>query len=69
MRRDKGDEGKDKKEPVVNNGKDADRQEGKTIKKKAGKGIRRGIEALMEIKKYQMSTDLLIRILPFQRVV
>ena len=29
----------------------------------------RGIKALKEIKKYQTSTDLLVRRLPFQRVV
>ena len=30
--------------------------------------MRRGIKALKDIKKYQVSTDLLIRRLPFQRV-
>ena len=34
-----------------------------------GKGVRRGLKALTEIKKYQCSTDTLIRRLPFQRVV
>ena len=33
------------------------------------KVLRRGIKALKEIKKNQTSTDLLIRRLPFQRVV
>ena len=46
-----------------------DRQEGKAIKEKGGKGMRRGIKTLKEIKKYQLSTDLLVRRLPFQRVV
>ena len=34
-----------------------------------GKGVGRGLKALKEIKKYQSSTDILIRRLPFQRVV
>ena len=33
------------------------------------KGVRRGLKALKEIKKFQSSTDMLIRKLPFQRVV
>ena len=33
------------------------------------KYIQRGIRALREIKKYQSNTDMLIRGLPFQRVV
>ena len=37
--------------------------------KKEKKHIQRGIRALREIKKYQSNTDLLIRRLPFQRVV
>ena len=34
----------------------------------SGKGVRRGLKALKEIKRYQSSTDMLIRRLPFQRV-
>ena len=34
-----------------------------------GKGVRMGLQALKEIKKYQSSTDMLIRRLSFQRVV
>ena len=34
-----------------------------------GKGVRRGLKALKEIKRYQSSTDMLIRRLPFQRVM
>ena len=37
--------------------------------KKEKKHIQRGIRALREIKMYQSNTDLLIRRLPFQRVV
>ena len=39
------------------------------MKKYVEKGFKRGIKVLKEIRKYQMSTDLLIRTLPFQRVV
>ena len=60
---------KDRKEQGTDKEKGADRQEGKTIRWKTGKGMRRGIMALKEIKKYQTSTDLLIRRLPFQRIV
>ena len=59
----------DKKEQGMSNGKGTDRQEGNTIKWKTGKGMRRGINTLKEIKNYQMSTDLLVRRFPFQRVV
>ena len=34
----------------MNNRKSADQQEGKVIKEKTGKGLRRGIKALKEIK-------------------
>ena len=54
---------------VLDNEKGIDRQDGKTINGKTGKVMRRGIKALKEIKKYQTSKDLLIRRLPFQRVV
>ena len=33
------------------------------------KNMRRGLKALKEIKKYQSNTEMLIRRLPFQRVV
>ena len=33
------------------------------------KRMKRGMRVLKEIKKYQMSTELLIRRLPFQRLV
>ena len=69
MREGNGIRGNDKKKPGADNGKGADRQEGKVIKEKAGKGMGKGIRALKEIKKYQMSTNLLIRRLPFQRIV
>ena len=39
------------------------------MKENAEKGLRRGIKALKEIQKYQTKIDLLIRRLPFQRVV
>ena len=57
------------KDQGMDNGKSQDRQDQKTIKSKTGKGVRRGMKALKEIKKYQTNTDLLIRRLPFQRVV
>ena len=69
MREGKEERGKDKRQLGVNDGKSADRQEGRTVKGKTGKGMRRGIMALKEIKKCQTIIDLLIRRLPFQRVV
>ena len=48
---------KDRKEQGTDKEKGADRQKGKTIRWKTGKGMRRGIMALKEIKKYQTSTD------------
>ena len=33
------------------------------------KGVQRGLKALKEIKKFQSSTAMLIRWLPFQRMV
>ena len=41
-----------------------DKTEGEKIKR-----LRRGLKALKEIQKYQSGTKLLIRRLPFQRVV
>ena len=60
---------KDRKEQGTDKEKGADRQEGKTIRGKTGKVMRRGIMVLKGIQKYQTSTELLIRRLPFQRVV
>ena len=45
----------------VNEGKSVVQWEGKVVKENTEKGLRRGIKALKEIKKYQTSTDLLIR--------
>ena len=47
------------------------RNRGKGRKKGKGvvKGVRKGLKHLKEIKRYQSSTDTLIRRLPFQRVV
>ena len=47
------------------------RDSGKGGKKENGvvKGVRMGLKALKEIKRYQSNTDTLIRKLPFQRVV
>ena len=49
------------------------KKEGKKGKDKAEeektKGMRRGLRALREIRKYQSGTELLIRRLPFQRVI
>ena len=59
--------GEDQEEKRVDSTK---RGEGKgSTKEGPGKGVRRGLKALREIKKYQSSTDTLIRRLPFQRVV
>ena len=69
MRMDKEGRERDRKEQGMDKEKGADRQEGKIIRGKTGKGMRRGIMAPKEIKKYQASTDLLIRRLPFQMVV
>ena len=38
-------------------------------KEEKTKKMRRGLKALKEIKKYQSNTEMLIRRLPFQRVV
>ena len=57
------------KDQGMDDGKSADRQDRKTIKSKTGKGVRRGMKALKEIKKYQNTTNLLIRRFPFQKVV
>ena len=48
----------------IDSKKSSDRKE-----KGVMKGVRRGLKALKEIKRYQSSTDILIRRLPFQRVV
>ena len=63
----KGDR-KDEKEQGLDSGKGEDRQGRETMKNKTEK-VRMGIKALREIKRYQTSNDLLIRKLPFQRVV
>ena len=60
--------GKDK-EAGVQKRKGMIQQKEKVVKKDVEKGLKRGIKMLKEIRKYQMSTDLLIRRLPFQRVV
>ena len=44
-------------------------REEKNKKGEKMKKMRRGLKALWEIKKYQSNADLLIRKLPFQRVV
>ena len=51
--------------------KENERKEGDRKEQKEGgvKKIRRGMKAPREIKKYQMNTKLLIRRLPFQRLV
>ena len=49
--------------------KESDDRKQKGGRKEKSKGVRRGLKALQEIKKYQSSTDTLIRKLPFQRVV
>ena len=57
---------KDKEEQGMDNGKGEDRQGRETIKNKTRKRHEEGNEGL---KRYQTSTYLLIRRLPFQRVV
>ena len=64
----KSEEGQDK-EAGVQKGKGTIQWEEKVMKRDATKGLKRGIKVLKEIRKYQISTDLLIRRLPFQRVV
>ena len=49
--------------------KSGERKEKGIMKGGMGKGVRRGLKALKEIKRYQSSTDMLIKRLPFQRVV
>ena len=49
--------------------KDVVQREGNIVKKSIEKDLKRGARALKEIKKYQTSTDLLIRRFPFQWVV
>ena len=67
-RKDGEGDGKDEKEQWVDHEMGEEKQGRKTMKSKLGRQ-RRGLKALMEIKKYQTSTDLLIRRLPFQRVI
>ena len=68
MTKGKGDKEEDR-EMGVNEGKGVVWQEGKVVKENTEKSLRRGIKVLKEIKKYQTSTDLLIRRIPFQRIV
>ena len=68
-RKDGNKDTKDNKKQRMDSRKGEDRQGRETMKNKTGKGMRRGMKALKEIKRYQTSTDLLIRRLPFQRVV
>ena len=42
---------------------------GGSYEERCKKGLKGGIKALKEIRKYQLSTDLLKRRLPFQRMV
>ena len=57
------------KEARVQRGKSIVQQEEEVVKRDAKKSLKGGINALKEIRKYQSSTDLLIKRLPFQRVV
>ena len=73
---------REKTERKTSKGKRGDQEDrGKKINGKEGKGkkeykeevagkrIQKGLKALKEIKRYQTSTEMLIRRLPFQRVV
>ena len=59
---------KGEKEQGVDCRKGEEKHGRETMKNKTGR-VRRGMKALREIKRYQTSTDLLIKRLPFQRVV
>ena len=59
--------GDDQEEKRVDSMKSGERKGSRKVG--PGKGVRRGLKALKEIKKYQSSTDVLIRRLLFQRVV
>ena len=61
--------GSDEGEEGVNSKGSDDRKEKGSRKDGKGKGVMRGLKALKGIKSYQSSTDMLIRRLPFQRVV
>ena len=54
---------------VVDSKKSGERKEKGSRKDGPREGVRRGLKALKEIKRYQSSTDMLIRRLPFQEVV
>ena len=59
----------DERKQGIDSKKSGERKK-KGIKKSGmGKGVRRGLKALKEIKRYQSSTDMFIRRLPFQRAV
>ena len=49
----------------IDSKKSGERKEKGSRKDGMGKGVRRGLKALKEIKRYQSSTDMLIRRLPF----
>ena len=67
MGRKSGDQ--DERREGINGKKSDERKEKGIMKSEMGKGVRRGLKALKEIKRYQSSTDMFIRRLPFQRVV
>ena len=66
MSRKSSDEQEEREKGVNNKGSDGRKEKGS---RKEEKGVRRGLKALQEIKRYQSSTDMLIRRLPFQQVV
>jgi len=55
--------------PTTTTPRDATHLQTEASKKKKARRYRPGVAALREIRKYQRSTDLLIRKLPFQRLV
>ena len=68
MSRKSGDD-QDEREQGIDSKKSGERKEKDSGRDGMGKGMRRGLKALKEIKRYHSSTDMLIRRLPFQRVV
>ena len=68
MSRKSGDD-QDEREKGVDSKKSGGRKEKGSRRDGMGKGVRRGLKVLKEIKRYQPSTDMLIRRLPFHRVV
>ena len=59
----------DERKQEINTRKSGERKEKGIMKSGMGKGVRRGLKALKEIKRYQSGTDMLIRRLLFQRMV